>query len=239
MAKIKLNKTIEIREIRPKVFNAIFKNQYMATATFMRISEFYESPFRDIKNSYFSLEEYMDHYAGKNGNFTYHTDWAGFNVPGKKVTKFFNVFGRKLLEKEKIIYKKLKKMVPKENWENGDFYLIGTWRKGDVKHEIAHAYYYLHRKYKIAMNRLIKKYKYQEDLKKYLISEGYSSPVLNDECQSYLATSTRKYMLNDMKFQEKWCERKVIMPFKHFFRDFDREMICQNSEKLKFSLQEG
>lgn len=218
------DKSIEISEIRPKVFHAKFKNQYMATATFMRISEFYESTSPEIRNSYFTLEEYMDRYAEKMGNFTYTVDWSGFNIPGDKVVEFFKLFGRKLLEKEKILYKNLKSMVPSKNWKSGDFYLIGTWRKMDVDHEVSHAYYYLHPEYKSAVNRLVKNYKYKDDLKKALVKEGYCEFVFKDECQAYLATSTKKYLTKEMKFDEKWCLPRHISRFKKLFKEFDKEM---------------
>ena len=75
------------QEIFPNCFILNFKTQYELSSTFMRVQEFYESPFKNIKNKLFSHIQFMDTYANEYGNFTYTSDWAGFNVPG-------NVFNR-------------------------------------------------------------------------------------------------------------------------------------------------
>ena len=41
---------------------------------------------------YFTLEEFMDCCAKYEGNFTYCTDWSGFNVPGNTILEFIELF---------------------------------------------------------------------------------------------------------------------------------------------------
>ena len=73
------------------IFQVEAESQYDLAMTFIRIQEFYESPFREIRGHDFILEKYMDRYAKEYGNFTYTTDWNGFNVPGDIVRKFFSL----------------------------------------------------------------------------------------------------------------------------------------------------
>lgn len=85
------------------VLHFIFPNQYSLTSSFMRVQGFYESSFPDIKNNVFELEHFMDRYAEHFDNFTYTTDWEGFNVPGDVLISFKKKFKR-LLNKEKTLF---------------------------------------------------------------------------------------------------------------------------------------
>src|ERR1700730_3525707 len=75
-----------------------FKTQYQLTATFLRVQEHYESP--RFHGRIFSLEQYMDWYASRYGNFTYYQDWAGFNVPSTALQPFYEGKFDPLSEKE-------------------------------------------------------------------------------------------------------------------------------------------
>src|SRR5262245_51147422 len=81
------------------IFLVRFDAQYALASTFLRFQEHYESSrFRD---RVFSLEEYMDWYAGRFGAFTYFEDWSGFNVPSSALEPFYQGRFDPLLRKER------------------------------------------------------------------------------------------------------------------------------------------
>jgi hypothetical protein len=183
---------IQISEIRNNMFLLRFKNQYDVTSTFMRLQEFYESPYKGIRNCYFTLEQYMDRYALETGNFTYYSDWSGFNVPGNVVKDFFNKFEDNLLDKEKELYNIIRDIVNLDR-----FYLIAVYDEDDLDHEISHGYYYLDDQYKNEMDSITKYLKYKIRLENKLIKLGYTKSVLSDEIQAYLST-TDTFELKDV-----------------------------------------
>lgn len=164
-------------------------SQYELTSTFMRLQEFYESPFEGFKGCFFTLEDYMDRYAEYYGNFTYNIDWNGFNVPGNIVKRFFSdeFFMGRLLNKE---FKMLEAIAPYMKDEH--FYLIGTHGSdaGYMAHEQAHAFYYLNPEYKAEMDALTETLdeEVRGSIHDVLIKMGYCDEVLDDELQAYLST---------------------------------------------------
>ena len=164
----------------------------------MRIQEFYESPFKKIRAHVFTLEEYMDEYARVTGNFTYTTDWGGFNVPDRVFRAFFDQFD--LLEKEKH----LKSFFKAELKSDEPFYVIGHYEAKEVTeddciestlgHEIAHGKFYLDPSYKKQALQLVKDLEKKDKVAAALIEMGYTKAVVNDEIQAYLATSNPAYL---------------------------------------------
>lgn len=178
-----------ITEIRKDIFLVQCKSLYNLTSTFMRLQEFYESPFPDIRNCYFSLEHFMDEYADYKGNFTYTSDFAGFNIPDYVVRNFFSVFKKDLLEKEKELHKHLSCALKRKK-----FYLIGISDEENdaINHELAHGYYYLDSDYRNSMDDLTDNSAIKSSLNKYLRNNMYSRDVFKDEVQAYLSTDTTK-----------------------------------------------
>lgn len=172
------------------VYCIIARNTQELSKIFVRLQEFYESPFKNIRGNHFSLNEFKAIYSkNKNGVFTYYDDWAGFNVPGHVVIKFFEVF-TDLSPREK----RLKTMLVDALASKEAFYVIGIpsrHRKSIWEHEMAHALFYTQPSYKKAMlqhgRKLPKKIQAQvfEKLKRM----GYCGPVKHDELQAYMATS--------------------------------------------------
>ncbi len=166
-------------------------NQYELTSTFIRIQEFYESPFKNIRNNKFSLEDYIDTTYKNKQKFNYYDNWSGFNVPGHKVREFLflNLFS--LRKKEFILFKhlSLKQLLGLEK-----FYIIGYYKSEDILHEVAHALYYLKPDYKEEMNILINKYStsYKTRLKNKYLKMGYCESVLYDEIQAYSVEENNK-----------------------------------------------
>src|SRR3989344_6116167 len=88
---------------KKNVYLVVAPSQYQLAATFMRFQEHYESPY--FRKKIFSVEEYMDWYARKRGNFTYYKDWSGFNIPSWVLAPFYEGKFDPLLEKERVFLK--------------------------------------------------------------------------------------------------------------------------------------
>lgn len=205
-----------IKEIHPNLFFFTTTNQYYCASTFMRIQEFYESPFKEINNKYFSFEKYMDVYAFNQDheNFTYFQDWNGFNIPGHIVDRFIKKFTPKndFSDKEKAFIKLLQKQKIKER-----YYVIGTaeFNKSAFDHELAHGFFYLDKEYKKQMLELIDdNLPAVKEMKTYLKKIGYCNKVLDDELQSYFATGIHK---NSLKLTKK--DKKYIKQFKEIYNN--------------------
>ena len=179
---------MRLRKIGGGVLLAEFPTRYLLAATFMRIQEYYESPWRKFRGRRFTHEEYMDAYAARNGNFTYTSDWGGFNVPGNAVRRFFALF-RDLNRKEAALRDAV---LPAVRGLGARFYLIGAVA-GDaatVRHEMAHGFYYLNPQYAAAMDAITSRWRRAGAFAKALMRRGYARTVVKDETQAYLATST-------------------------------------------------
>lgn len=181
---------MKLTEIYPKLFLFKFSSQYLAAFTFMRMQEFYESRFPSIRNSYFTWEHLIDKYV-KNGKLTYWADNAGFNVPGHHVIEFYKMFKKELTNKERRLFDTLYSIMAdyKDN-----FYIIGVYKNGDIKHELAHGLYYLNPEYKREIIKLVGKYSetHFSRLCAGLRARGYNSTVFIDEINAYAIDDKKK-----------------------------------------------
>ena len=55
-----------LKNLYPGVYLCTIKDMYDLTMTFCRVQEFYESPFKQIRNKKFLLLEFMKLYSKKN-----------------------------------------------------------------------------------------------------------------------------------------------------------------------------
>jgi len=217
-----------ISEIRRGVLLVEADTQYEISSMFLRPQEFYESPFDKIKDQHFLLENYMDLYAEKYGTFSYYSDWCGFNIPSHVLRRFFKVFSEDLNHKEIILRYLIQTVRPNFDGsldlKDDNFYLIGCCKekknKETIKHETAHAYYYLHPKYSCKMVKLINDL--SDDLfnraENTLREMGYAGDFIYDELQAYLATTPRNMICHRLGWDEK---TRVPQSFKNFFKEFD------------------
>jgi hypothetical protein len=186
-----------VQEVAPLIFAVIIKNDYDRCMLFCRYSEFYESPFRDIRGKDFSLQFFMKYYIEKNklSSFEYHNHWSGFNIPSNIIEKALRKFTIKT--EYDILMEKIYNYC-KDKRKKNDFYLIGVKKiEGDItNHEIAHGLYYLNKDYKKQMKGLIHKIN-QKDygfIKKKLMLLGYADKktIIDDEIQAYLSNKLEK-----------------------------------------------
>jgi hypothetical protein len=189
------------------IYQVEVDTQYELCMTFIRLQEFYESPFEEIRGKYFSLEKYMDRYAAEYGNFTYPVDWNGFNVPGDVVRDFFNSakfsFGHNLSHKEYWLYHTLFDAGLIVAGAKDKFYLLGTHTETEEKglkenealdHEYAHAFWYLSSEYRRNQEENLSKLSEEttQKIHEALREKGYAEELFEDETQAYLSTSTKK-----------------------------------------------
>ena len=154
----------------------------------IRIEEFYESPFEEIKGKYFTLDRYMDLYAeSKNGVFSYFTDWAGFNIPGPVLLEWLLTFRHDLRDKERALLCQVEPVV--KAWSQTYLIALEESRKDVLDHEIAHALYFLNPDYKNIQDWLIESI--PSDIKakfyNYLQNAGYDKSVFHDEIQAMIS----------------------------------------------------
>lgn len=203
---------IEKIEVTKDIILLVFENQKEITSTFLRFQEYYESP--EFKGKIFTLEEYKLWYCDVKGSFSYYSDWNGFNIPSYILKPFYNGEFKSLSLKELELLSLLQ-----ENYENGEFYLIGIHKDMKeplkvLKHEIAHGLYHTNKNYKQEIQEVLTNYNLK-DFKEYLsTSGGYHQDVLEDECHAYMIDSSSnktnklKYIL--LKFKLRKIYKKYL-----------------------------
>lgn len=227
--------TLTVKEITEGVLHVEAATQYELASTFMRVQEFYESPYDHIRGHFFTHEQYMDScaYGDKRSAqdetvFTYLEDWNGFNVPGHIFDKWANLFTEHYLwDKEKRLINRVRKQVRTKK-----YYVIGTHHeaaRGDFDHELSHAWYYLHPKYKQLQHKNLDKLsdKSREQLKRSLVKDGYQDDVIDDEIIAYLATN----LMPDTKdmFEKIRVPWQTVYEFQKTFADYKEEQLDKDN----------
>jgi hypothetical protein len=187
----------KIERPRFNIVCARYKSQHDLTHAFIRMQEYYESPYPEIRGRYFTLRQFKKLYVKDHGApFSYYTDWHGFNIPGEVLVKFKASFAGSLNLCEQDILK-----------EPDMAYLIGIHREDEYTHELAHALYHTDKVYRrwmqSAMIELVRdRPKEMALFKQWLLREGYADDprILLDEFQAYFAT-------NDLAEFEKYFDK--------------------------------
>lgn len=208
---------MKLKQLYPRIYFLKFKNQYAATMSMIRFQEFYESPYPKIRGKYFELEQYMDAYAKAMGNFTYCSDWNGFNVPSHVLKKFIEMYGEDLRDKELAVLDKIDYLFP-----DGPFYLITGHDDSVIVHEVAHGLFYVNKEYKKRVLALIKTMpetfvsRFKDGLKK----QGYCKQVYLDEMQAYCVDNYvhRRNQLPAMRVLSR--DRKQFRKFYELFKEY-------------------
>ena len=162
--------------IADRIFLVRFDTQYALASTFLRIQEHYESS--RFRNRVFSLEQFMDWYAGRYGAFTYYQDWSGFNVPSTALEPFYQGRFDPLLRKEQRLLRLFRA-------ERSPFYVVGVAADADLTHEYAHALFFTRPAYRNAVRAAMREYDTTR-FEKHLAALGYHRHVLVDEVHAYL-----------------------------------------------------
>jgi len=225
---------IETEVLFPGLIHVHFDTQYEVASTFLRLQEFYESPYLDINGKYFTLEQYMDTYAREMGNFTYTSDWSGFNVPGEIVDNFYETFKGNLLKKEQTLYSTIHR-VHELNWNK--YYVIASSDDGGthdspkdvMKHEIAHGMWYLNDEYNAAQRAVVHQVlKENVCIGKKLIKMGYKESVIDDEIHAYFATSNM-VELADKTFKKCDIPWEYVLQCQRIFKKYYKKITEKDS----------
>lgn len=186
-----MNQYLEMKLLPNNIVLIQCFDRYLLAESFLRFQEHYESP--KFRGKDFSKKEYIEWYK-KDSNqkkyFTYHQDWAGFNVPSSIIKAFSK---RNTLD---YFEKNLISMIP-EDIKEKDYYLIGVntnQKKEDLEedlaHEIAHGLYFSNKKYQNEINKLIKSFEPQTDVLSFLKRVGYHEAVHLDETHAWVGFSS-------------------------------------------------
>jgi len=197
-----------LKKLYPGVYLCTIRDMYHLTMTFCRVQEFYESPFKQIRNKKFTLVKFMELYSRKNnGSFTYTVDWGGFNVPGAVVNKLYKL-GIDDYNKYDDVIEEIHNKINKELKEKNSYYLIGADNNSrTVEHELCHAFYTLRRDYKLAINKVLSKLKTSvyKKASKALFDLGYGKTTLLDELQAYFITDFASIVDNSKLTKNELC----------------------------------
>ena len=170
---------MKVKKLMNKLYLAEFTSKKTLTSTFVRFEEYYENP--KFRGKIFSLDDFKIWYKDIFGKFDYFRKWSGFNIPSKVLKPFYNGKFNPLSKNEKEFLRRFRRIKRKS-------YIIGTYKKTqkeNLKHELAHAMFYLYPSYRKEVLKCFKKYKILP-IEKALIKNGYSKKVLRDEVNSYV-----------------------------------------------------
>ena len=188
------------------------------------MSEFYESPYDQIRNQQFSIEDFLYTYMSEKGKINYFSYWDAYNIPGETVDSFIKTFEFQLT----IAEKELLKIIFSYINSNEPYYLISALngKKSDFEHELCHAKYKLDPVYKKKVRSIVEKIPKRlfKQFKNNLIEFGYANDdeIIVDEINAYLSTSSKKYIKNNFVFDDK------ILKY--------REMLSKEFKKIKKSI---
>lgn len=180
----------EFQYPEPGVVHLKFHSTETMAKTMLRFQEYFESP--EFKGKFFSLEEFKSWYMAKSGKstFTYYNDWAyGFNIPSTVFHPFFKGNFPDLSKDEEAILDFFK------HHGHTIFYVIVTSAETEsttLRHEVAHARFFLNSEYKTAIRKLLENYNL-EPVKEFLRkNEGgdYDESVLEDEVHAWLMSDS-------------------------------------------------
>lgn len=209
---------IRLTRLAENIYAIKIKDPILLANLFMRHQEYYESDIEEIRGQEFTMEQFVQAYKTRmsNDNFTYYLDWGGFNVPGHvlnesiSITKDINFYDKVM----HIINKKIGELSPE------NFYLIGMSPDSTqtLRHEIAHALWFLDSDYKQKQLTNIQTISSEtkEEISNILLDMGYCQPVIDDEIQAYFSTG----LLPEMRRIEP-CS-KLSVQFRKTFDDFFR-----------------
>lgn len=215
---------IELFEVYPKIFALVIKDNKLRANVFLRYQEFYESDSDSFRGKGFKWKDYIEFYKEKTKNdyFSYHEDFAGYNVPCdsieacmKKIPDL-NVYDMIMFS----VVDTIRSMVGSDN-----YYLIGIDQSNGedpslIYHEVAHGLWFSDPSYKRMMTKLIDNLNptIKDKMIKKLEGYGYGDNVFEDEVQAYMATGLASNM--------KWIRgiKEAMVPFENAFTKYAKRI---------------
>lgn len=183
-------------KVRKQKYNSVWiqaDSQEELNITFMRFTEYYESPNEKFRNKIFTIGQLKNWYSIEYGADTYHRDWIGFNMPSRVLIPFNQGLFDPLTKEEQNLINLFR-------YRNDNFYIIGAQNNSVLRHELAHALYSYDERYKTAIDSYIFKNKSSlKKISKYILDKGYYKDVLNDEIQAYITDNEDPYIIQNVK----------------------------------------
>lgn len=215
---------IQLFEMYPKIFAVVIKDDRLRARVFMRYQEFYESDSDTFRGKGFKWKDFVKFYKEKTKNkiFTYHKDWAGYNIPCNSIESCISLIPD-LNFYDLIMFSVVDTI--RNIVGNDDYYLIGIDQSnGDdpslIYHEVAHGLWFSSPEYKYQQKNNIEDMNpsVREQLSKKISGMGYGQNVIDDEIQAYLSTGVGDNMrrIKDIK--------QAQLPFKEVFDDYSTEI---------------
>jgi len=211
-----------------------FEEQYDLNMHFLRLQEFYESTNPLFRGRHFKILDYMRWYSlerdGAKGYFSYHDDWAGFNVPSHVFDEVYRKSTPPDINDYDVTMTEIYETLLRREGDD-KFYVIGSVDLGQVfDHEVAHALYYTSEEYKSEQLRNITMLPDAAvtGLRETLIKEGYIPQVIEDEIQAYLSTGiggSIQTRLFDLGYE---TERKLKRFRKKFIDTYKKHNLAAN-----------
>jgi hypothetical protein len=211
---------IELFEMYPKIFALVIKDDKLRARVFMRYQEFYESDSDSFRGKGFKWYDYVKFYKEKTKKdyFSYHEDWAGYNIPCTSIESCMAVIPD-LNFYDLIMFSVVDTIRNQVGSDN--YYLIGIDQStGDdpslIFHEVAHGLWFSSAVYKAKQSKNIERLQpYVRDaVAKKITGMGYGENVVDDEIQAYLSTGIGDNMtrIKDIK--------QAQIPFKETFDSY-------------------
>lgn len=217
---------MKLREIARDIFNISFPTQEELSRTFIRFQEHFESP--EFRGRIFTLEEFKKWYiqnsekGRETGEFTYYSDWNGFNIPSSILEPFYNGDFDPLSEREIALLNLFKGKKEK-------YYIIGTHieskhGKDSLKHEIAHGLFFTNSDYRREVLEALQEI--ETGIKNPIYeffrnSGGYHPDVWEDELHAYILFGLdkleNKYQVNVSSLRE--FEKMFKEIFQRYFSE--------------------
>ena len=182
-------------KIKKQPYNSVWisaDSQKELGETFIRFQEYYESPSKKFRNKIFTLGDIKNYYSLQYGADIYSDLWIGFNFPSSVLIPFKQGLFDPLTAPEKELLSLLK-------YRYDNFYIIGAQNNSTLRHELAHAMYGHHIKYRTEIDNYITKHKKGFDkASKHILKRGYDKSVLNDELQAYITDNDDEFIRNNL-----------------------------------------
>lgn len=175
---------------RDQVYCLHFDKQEDLCLTFLRYQEYYESGNPEFQHHAFTINDFKKWYSNTHGEgqFTYPTDWTGFNIPLDTISKV-----QELGIPDPNFYDNFMSAVANyilNDAQTSNCYLIGVFgeTKTALKHELAHALYFTNSKYKNKINEIFNNLPkgVRNTMVENLDNNGYAASSVIDEFQAYI-----------------------------------------------------
>lgn len=181
----------KIHCVAPKIFAVIVPNHDDRSLLFCRIQEYSESPNPQFRGQTFDMQDFVKWY--NHGQFTYATDWQGFNVSFRNAIKCYSDLPAHLMTVYDDIFVIILAEIAKLIGNTTDnAYIISSEGLNSItmQHEMFHALYFTDAKYRKQTVKTLKRLpkNVYKKLRSNLIHIGYFDDdyVIHNEMQAYM-----------------------------------------------------